>query len=153
MKKIQIFNYHCNSCEAVFEAPSLSDFSYGEFILWSENGECRYLNVFDDGVYQEIIDLIEQQKPTYLNCEVQSVFGEVACDTDSKGNVFHIGNPLCPICKSDNLTIQKAINKSIDIPYVTHKRWVLLSQEEKRSLVMNACVQSNIKTNNSDRQE
>jgi hypothetical protein len=141
MKKIQIFNYQCGSCGFVFEAPSLSDFAYGEFILWSENGEGRYLNAFDDVVYQEVIDLVERQKKSIsLNCEIQSIFGAVACDVDSKGSVFYIGSPPCPMCKSIDVNVQKIIDGNfMVIPHVTHSHWTSLSQDEKETLVLNAC--------------
>ena len=61
MKKIAAFTNRCESCGSIFNAPSLGDFSYGEFILWSNNREIRYLNALDDVVYQELILLIDEQ--------------------------------------------------------------------------------------------
>lgn len=59
MKRYINATYHCQTCDAVFQAPIISDFSYGEFILSSTSGEYRYLNVFDDPVYQEVFDIIQ----------------------------------------------------------------------------------------------
>lgn len=47
--EIAFFEAKCKKCGTVFDTPLLSDFSYGEFIARSENGEIvAYLNAIEE---------------------------------------------------------------------------------------------------------
>lgn len=47
--KVRFFEAHCNDCHATFGVPLLSDFSYGEFILKSEDGKAfAYMNSIEE---------------------------------------------------------------------------------------------------------
>jgi len=142
MRNIQSFIFECASCGSGFDAPSLSDFSYGEFILWSRSGEFRYLNAFDDVVYQEVIDLLNQQKNDKgIVCDVQDIFGVAACDADSSGHTFSVLNMPCSVCNSIDVKIV-GINSEVffTIPCVTHNLWNSLSCPEKIERVLDAAA-------------
>lgn len=141
---ISSFEHVCQVCKTHFIAPALSDFSYGEFLLWSTSGECRYLNAFDDPPYQEIIDFVHQAekegrvKPVDESELVQAIYGQLTCDTDVGGSNFDISPPLCPNCKAKKIeSIASKENSKVSIQSVTHNKWNLLTKEEKYNQFLN----------------
>lgn len=137
MKLICQAEHVCAECSTHFDAPALSDFSYGEFLLWSVSGECRYLNAFEDEIYKEVIALIEDCKGLDISDNfLQEVYGELACDPDEYGMFFHISNPPCRKCGSTNMaSIGSHLTKALAVKAVTHDSWNSLSYEEKRNRV------------------
>lgn len=135
MKNIYIMKHFCSKCNAVFNAPSLSDFSYGEFLLWSTSGDCRYLNVFEDQTYNEVIKLISDCENNNSNDNfLQDIYGELACDPDENGLFFCISNPPCPKCGSIHMaSIGDQKMGEVSVKTVTHVFWSSLSYEEKKN--------------------
>jgi hypothetical protein len=48
----------CSTCEHQPKLPFLPSGRYGQFLLWAEDGELRYLDAFDDDAYSEVADLV-----------------------------------------------------------------------------------------------
>lgn len=135
MKTIYQTEHICSECSTHFNAPTLSDFSYGEFLLWSSSRECRYLNAFEDETYREVIDLIESNNilhiPEYF---LQEKYGELACDPDERGFIFRISSPPCTKCGSTKMASIKELKMGeCLVRSVTHFYWNSLSPEEKKS--------------------
>lgn len=133
MKRYNIAIYQCQNCNHILEAPALSDFSYGEFILSSISGEYRYLNAIEDSIYKEVSDMISKQEKE-LQVDIQNIFGPLACDTDKNGHSFHIGVYHCPNCKSRRF---KVLNINFDdftvVLPVTHNQWEKLNNKQKET--------------------
>ena len=124
--------YKCLNCDASFFVPELSDFSYGEFILESDSGEFKYLNAFEDPTYQEVIKLIEENKDKIrVQPDVQSIYGQLVCDPDSKGFQFSIRKTSCPKCRSINLNSGSVTEQKICLDLLTHDKWDLLDKKTK----------------------
>lgn len=123
----------CEKCSARFNAPDLGDYCYGEFLLWSATGECRYLNAFEDETYKEVIGIVDLYKKFHVEDGfVQEVYGRVACDPDGNGFFFHISNPPCPQCGSTNIvSVGDQSMGEFAVKAVTHFLWNSLSYEDK----------------------
>jgi hypothetical protein len=103
-KEISIYNYRCGGCELEFPSPYLGDFSYGEFILWSQSGRyCVYFDAIESADFSSIEDLIECAGKGGENMAdlVQLVLGGVMCDPAPDGTRYSVyGFPACPFCGS-----------------------------------------------------
>lgn len=133
MKQYINATYHCQSCNAIFQAPIISDFSYGEFLLSSIPGEYRYLNALDDPIYQEVLDMILSHK-SELQVDIQSIFGPLTCDTDINGYSFNIGGYNCPKCMTTKVAILSVHpNEFIYVFPVTHIYWNKLNNRQKET--------------------
>jgi hypothetical protein len=56
--KFAIFEYVCGNCLGKFDAPSVVEMSYGEFLLCSNRDALACLNAVQDATFQEVGDLI-----------------------------------------------------------------------------------------------
>lgn len=130
MKKFINMKYDCLACQQTFNVPTISDFEYGLFILYTVN-EYRYLNVFEDSSYEEVISIIESQQPHY-QVNVQSIYSDLVCDTYSLGLPFSIMTSLS--CKHCNCSDLKATNDGfVSLNPVTHDIWDKLTLAEKNT--------------------
>lgn len=144
MKTIAKTEHICSNCLTNFQAASLGDFTYGEFLLWSSTEDCLYLNAFDDETYQEVIDLIEKNKEagviqaTDTSLLLQEIYGELACDTDGFSRPYHMNYPPCPNCGSTSMALvgDRKVGEII-IGTVTHKLWNLLAPQDKETRLIN----------------
>ena len=138
MKKIIQTEHTCSKCQRKFQAATLGDFVYGEFLLWSEPDNCLYLNVFEDQTFDEVINLInENLKLMAIETEdvhllIQAVYGELACDVDERGQPYKMGNSPCPNCGSTSMEFvaSKSVGE-VFVNLVTHRYWESLTQPEK----------------------
>ncbi len=137
--------FHCEQCGKEFDAPRLSDFNYGEFLLWSDGGNLAYVNAIESGVFAEVCVLFERTAASFefdtlrLSQAIQHFFGTVASDPDSDGSLFRMGGfPPCPHCGSSQPSSwdEAQPGRLIDIePHEsTHRHWASLAPEEKESL-------------------
>jgi hypothetical protein len=139
MNRIALMEHTCADCATKFDEPHLGDFCYGMLLLWSAPKSCSFLDAIGDVTYREVSDLIKNRKQK-IDIEhsdlLQSVYGEVACDTDSLGRPYSIGNPPCPNCGSRRW---KSINETIvgwvEILNVSHRLWFSLSEVKKKERV------------------
>lgn len=104
------------------------------------------MNAVDDPTYKEVGRLIKQDirmvgaKPDILGAVVQGEYGAIACDPDSFGNVFKIGeNPKCPVCGCQEMDYWEETDPAefadLSLQPVTHVLWSSLSDQEKRARV------------------
>jgi len=149
--KYQNFIYRCAKCQHSFKASGISGFLYGLFIMRSpETGEEVLLDAIEDPVYNEVSDILEIEFSTseidnFDSASVlQEIFG-IACDPDSKENLFKIGGiPKCPQCGSDEVAFWEApeppemVEKQI--PSVTHNKWNALDHNQKVNLIREALL-------------
>ncbi|WUR11026.1 hypothetical protein E7V67_014990 [[Empedobacter] haloabium] len=146
---LQLIKLTCASCLGVFEAPDLLSGAYGEFLLRSEGTlEVAYLNALEDAAYGEVYDLIKQNprmhgmREHFIADVLRQIYAVVACDPDSAGYSFGIGQfPRCPFCSAGNVAHWEEIDPPIfiDLPAdpVTHTCWDDLSKDQKIAKIDN----------------
>ena len=148
--RLQIFEYQCEPSGHVFRAPELPADAYGEFLLRSETGaEMVCVNAIADPTYKEV-DMLLQRYPSLTSVSaikradiLRRIYGAVACDPDSEGRPFHIGqHPQCPVCSSPNMKswqeVQPVEFVDLDIPAATHLLWAALTEDQKADRVNDA---------------
>lgn len=144
--KTELVTYTCANCANVFDAPSLGEGTYGEFLLWSKSGHIAHLNAFEDSSYKEVSNFLEQSpkvhrlQPLEKAKVLRHVYGGVACDPDVNGLPFVIdAMPPCPKCGDQQMSSWTFRNPpeivDVPIPSVTHIRWNALIDSEKQNLV------------------
>ncbi len=143
MKIINQTEHSCSNCDTKFRAATLSDFSYGEFLLWSSPNNCLYLNAIEDETYEEVINLIDTNKKigniqvSDTSLLLQNIYGDLACDSDEAGRSYHIGNPPCPKCGKTNMaSVSEVMTGSVAVNVVTHKAWNALTQQDKETQLL-----------------
>jgi hypothetical protein len=141
--KFQVFEYTCGNCAAVFEAPALSEMSYGEFLLRSRRGALAYLNAINDPTYKEVSTLISRERASLRPVDqaiiLRRAFGPVACDWDngdSPPSPFDIeASPVCPHCHQQRPRSWRAKHPpatvDVDVPSVSHAEWNGLANAKK----------------------
>lgn len=143
--KVRFVECVCENCSKVFSRPALSDFAYGEFLLWTHGGSVAYLNVFLDASYDEVRNIIARlnlkEETESGKSLVQIIYGEVACDPDESGCPFSIvANPPCPGCgKVEFLSCSPVVAGDLneaEVPAVTHNGWEALADDEKEAIVL-----------------
>lgn len=144
--KILLYEYICLKCDKKFSAPGVSDFSYGEFVMFSEKGfNSAYLNAFSDVVYSELeslLNTIPEIKDMAENFQVdffQKAFS-ITCDLAPDGGRFFIGKqPRCPACNCFKMKSWKPSDppQYIDLPNVQHVEWEKLTIVDKRKKLVN----------------
>ncbi|WP_306353629.1 hypothetical protein [Flavobacterium sp. '19STA2R22 D10 B1'] len=143
--KLGLATYQCADCLHTFDAPLFRE-AYGEFLLWSKQGNVAYLNAIEDVVYKEVEDLLWTHPKTLgmssLNCSnlLQKIYGSLTCDRDQVGNSFEIGtHPPCPLCKSQNMDAWDFKTPSevieVEVKPITYTNWVTLTEQEKFRLL------------------
>ena len=144
MKTLIKTEHTCENCRTKFQAATLGDFSYGEFLLWSSTENCLYLNAFEDDAYKEVINIIEENnhadfiQTSDTSLLLQEIYGELACDADSLGRLYRIGNPPCPSCGSTDMSsVGDHKVGQVAVKGVTHKIWNSLTLREKEVRLIN----------------
>jgi hypothetical protein len=144
--KLPLAKYRCARCDHAFDAPALPEGAYGEFLLWSKNGNSAYLNAFEDPTLKEVDNLLaacnqaKQWTPLERSKVLHHAFGHVACDPDDQGASFEIdAYPPCPQCGGPEIASWEFKDPikivEISVLAVTHHRWAKLSEDEKRKAV------------------
>lgn len=138
----------CSGCSETFDLYMEAPQAYGEFLLWSADGQSRYLNAIDDPIYKEVGGLITEvdgdSPGSHSRAEkLQMIFGEVACDPTAEGQSFSMRLlPLCPGCGKRRLELQRfaeppeVVDAPVDV--VTHVVWNQLSYDARRRAVLSA---------------
>jgi hypothetical protein len=137
---ISYFQLKCSICGFVFQAPVLSDFSYGDFIYDSQSGKYfAYLNIFEDKVVFEVNEILKQEK-NLLNQKglvdgIWQVF-PITCDLAPDGSPFERKIRECPFCKKRSLIQSKDPIGVHEVPPITHVEWNNLETVEKRNRIV-----------------
>jgi len=143
--KFHLFKYTCKNCGCQFKAPEIGFDAYGEFLLRSSSGETVYINAMSDSTYQEVDQLmkklpVNQGVSAVKLAEIlRKIFG-IACDIDSKGQLFSINTkPKCPSCGSNEMSYWEATEPpeyvDKEFPNVTHDKWQSMTDNEKLKLL------------------
>lgn len=135
-------SYKCGHCGRVFEAPTLGEYAYGEFLLWSKSGEMVYLNVFEDESYDEVAALLKSHHLASKLSDLEradlliKIYGALACDKDSRGFPFSIElPPPCPACGHQGVASWNASSPAciidINLRVAEHVFWSELTNHQK----------------------
>jgi hypothetical protein len=148
--RLQIFEYQCQPSGHVFRAPELPADAYGEFLLRNETGTAMvYVNAIADPTYKEVDVLLQRHSslagvPGNGRADIlRRIYGAVACDPDSEGQPFLIGqHPQCPVCASTHMKAWQEVQPvefvDLDIPAATHSIWSALTEDQKADRVSGA---------------
>lgn len=109
MVGVGVYECLCKKCGFEFDIYRLSDFSYGEKLLLTEDGiDYVYLNCFDDKVFNRIDGIVRELLKDRLLSDIQireclnKVF-DLTCDTVNEKHINSLrNNPSCPKCKCDD---------------------------------------------------
>jgi len=147
------FHYRCKNCNNEFDVLDLPpEGTYGEFIMYGQNGEIAYWNGITDPVFKEVSKFTNSLTPLADLDEIaqSSAFLEicgVCCDLAREGSVFRV-RPSCPDCKSEDIRLLREIDPQhgivVDVPCITHNTWNRLSQEEKKQQLLKALKEINM---------
>ena len=134
----------CRNCEFRKELPFLHPFTYGEFLLWSEDGECRYLCAINDPAFSEVADLVDQlvvgETLSGRARKIQSIFGSVACDRSTGGFTFEMHRlPRCSQCGECSVVfygyVDPVVTVDMETQAASHIEWDGCTTEEKLARV------------------
>lgn len=130
----------CRKCELRTELPFLHPFTYGEFLLWSEDGECRYLCALNDSAFSEVADLVGQlvvgETLSGRAHKIHSIFGSVACDRSTEGFTVEMHRlPRCSQCGECFVVFDGYVDPVVIVDIETHAashvEWNGFTAEEK----------------------
>ena len=151
MKKINIIVreevVRCLTCKRIKKFIYLSDFKYGERLLFTSSGiACAYINFVEDKTYNEYAELVEkilkEKSIKYdgneVNKTIRDTFG-ITCDEVNGHTVdFSQSQKVCSYCgatKFERNMIEPESLIKIEISLISHEKWGTLSFEEKEKLV------------------
>ena len=143
---LRMFTFCCEPLAHRFLAPNLPLNSYGEFLLRDPTGtSLAYLGALDDRVFAEVRSLLDAHLPEHIGKRQKAVllhecYGEVACDLDTRGRSFAIGQfAKCPICLSPKMKswneAEPAEFVEVDVPPVTYSFWNSLDFQARSTRV------------------
>jgi hypothetical protein len=144
--KLGLVVYTCGHCHSTFEAPSLGEGAYGEFLLRSKEGGLAYLNVFLDPSYKDLdnilasIPMISYLSPSERVKVLRRLYGPLACDLDSNSYPFELDAfPACSECGSRDVVSWEFKNgaEMVEVPVqtLTHFHWSMLPHEDKIEMI------------------
>lgn len=137
----------CSKCKKAKSFLYLSDFSYGERLIFTNDGlEYVFINLIGDKIYDEYeervrkilqensIDIVSEMLDNFIN----ETFG-ITCDEISGHKVdFSQKQKKCCYCGStefDRNMIEPESLIEIEIPLISHEKWNTLNNEEKEKLI------------------
>lgn len=143
-KGFGVYKGKCVNCGNETEVYMLSEFSYGEKLLLTEDGEdFAYLNCFADIVFNEIGDIVHEfcKNKGYSDLQIaeytDSIFG-LTCDPiyGKKIDTQRIQR-TCKKCKFGQISISTGPIRAIkaSVPIVTHSQWEQKRTEEQMAII------------------
>ncbi len=146
MKKTQQINVGlirclCCNCGNDYSFARLSDFSYGEWLLCTEDGKVRaYVNCIEDLVVNEAGEIVKFLLRNVGLSEAQSIqrFHQVfdfTCDLINGAVVVMEERTDCPRCGNDKPKMSEYTpprTAKIECATVTHEKWLSLSPDMRR---------------------
>ncbi len=143
----------CTQCGSKKSFYYLSDFSYGERLVMTDNGKYyAYANLIEDKVFEELdkyITLIfnsynvSLSRNLFAKC-INNLFG-ITCDMIKNVPIDTASrNDKCLSCGNTDFgqNISESI-ENIEIPAVTHNSWNGLNEDEKISIIKNELIKQN----------
>jgi len=137
----------CSKCKKPKSFLYLSDFSYGERLIFINDGtEYAFINLIEDKIYDEYEERVRKilgensilLVSEMLNNFINETFG-ITCDEINGHKVdFSQKQKKCCYCGStefDRNMIEPESLINIEIPLISHEKWNNLNNEEKEKLV------------------
>jgi len=123
----------CKSCGQHFETPLLSDFSYGEFVYSSQNGQRhKYLVGINNKTWDFVQSVVNELKTKDKGEIIQRVMGLIA-DNDTKADFYQNEKLICPTCGRDaKITDRDTVTGFIEIDEMTFDRFERLTADERK---------------------
>ena len=136
-----VFNFKntCQSCFNDIEFPLLGDFSYGETIFQTTDGQDFYIAILIDNASLDFVSTILKTDSELKQRKIdpQRILAILADKVD--GKEFTIHYPICPICKheikhysDDSKTGEK------ELPFASWNDFEKLTNDQKISLIKEA---------------
>lgn len=137
----------CDKCKCPKEFYYLSDYSYGQRLIYLDDNKLAYIKLIDDDVYQEYIELVENIiKKQNINLDsndidsfVEKHFGDT-CDLINNSKIdFTSGQKKCPNCGSQEFErnmIGPDAYIEMELPVVSHSAWKKLDKEQKENCIL-----------------
>lgn len=126
------FEARCAECDALFGAPFLGDFAYGEFILTGSRGTAfSHLSAIGHSVWDYISSVIAETHPDAL----PEVVARLADPVDDQPLT---GSHVCPKCGSTHWADWGGVKRGfVDISPATFEALLSLPPEDRRQRVLN----------------
>ena len=137
--KVSTIKVKCRPWGHQFEVPFLSDFSYGQFIYSSNDGQrYRYLEGINNKTWDFVSKIIEgDTKRTEDKAEtIQSVLGQIA-DKDTDTDFYQNKKIICPTCGRKAWHVYRDnIVGSVEVKEMTFDRFERLTIEDKEREIL-----------------
>lgn len=142
---LEVRKFQCKNCEKEFKQYYLSDFAYGERLIYTEDrNDFVYVNCIQDKSFNELGSLVKK----YCQNKNVSVRTQLRYFNKALGAFFDRINgkqldatksrPTCIYCNSENITELIAnlpIYETLDVPILSHDKWELYSPEIHKKMV------------------
>jgi hypothetical protein len=132
--KISTIKVKCRPWGHKFEVPFLWDFSYGQFIYSSRDGQRhRYLEGINNKTWDFVNKIIEDNNKRIKDKAetIQSVLGQIA-DKDASIDFYQNKKIICPTCGRNAWHLYRDdIVGSVEVKEMTFDRFERLTIEEK----------------------
>jgi hypothetical protein len=132
IKTVYNFKNTCMKCFNDIEFPLLGDFSYGEIIFQTEDGQDYYVaELINNETFNFIAKhLQEDQALLQKKADPQKVLMFAA--DKPHGKDFSVDYPICPICKSKQNHYSDNIRTNTrELPFVTWNGFQQLNESDK----------------------
>ena len=141
---LEVRNVHCENCGKTFQSHFLSDFSYGERLIYACDGmDFVHINFIEDFTFIDLSNRIDNilRNGLYDKNRI-NIFNEcikAVCDNinGKEPDPFRFF-PKCEACGSDHIKVFPNINPQsevVEVKRATHMRWNSLSDEDKDSII------------------
>ena len=137
----------CDKCKRVKDFIYLSDFAYGQrLVFFNEAKECAFENLIEDVTFEEykkiVKGVLKENKIEFtencLNGFVNSTFG-ITCDKINGYDIdFSKDQKVCAFCGSvrfERNMIEPESIIEINVPVISHIGWENLLENEKQKMI------------------
>jgi len=133
-KTVMVYKFKntCYRCFSIVEIPLLSDFSYGDLLFQTRDGQdFYYANLIDNLTFDLILNILGTNKDLQKNkIDAQQVLA-LLMDNPSGKEVF-AGYLICPNCKRKQRHFNDNVRASlIEIPLATWHDFESLTEDDK----------------------
>lgn len=144
--KLTVAYANCTNCGFQRKLYFLSNFSYGERIVTTKNGEyCAYVNLLNEDLTEELTTIckyiLEKKEIEMSNNKIGRMISNIypiVCDDIEGIKVENTPNWKCPNCTNGKMEDNKKYGEKLtemEIPIVTHDTWREMNMQQKLILV------------------
>jgi len=144
--KLTLAHARCSKCGYERILYFMSDYSYGERIISTEDGKlCAYVNLLEEKIIPEVEEICKGIF-SEMNIEISknnlgrivSKMYIITCDKLGGQDIDSTPSWKCSNCldgemKEDKLFGEKIME--IEMPYITHEEWDSLNKDRKKQLI------------------